>query len=149
MIAIGSVGAGVGQWAAQKLGYDSVAAQTASAYLCGYIPGYAVMFEREFRKNRDKYPRRLSKPFGNFVGTFLASDYVADLSTFTPLFIASNAYLINNSDMPALPRTLLLWNGLGLVYTSVMAGLHPTMQRVNNAINRGIKRTYNKIKGKK
>ena len=148
-VLISSVGSATAQWIAQRMGYNGATAQTVAGYIGGYGTAYPYFFGSEFLRNRDKYPRLFSREFGKFVGTFLAADYVADLSTFSPAFIASNVWLTNHTDMHPLPKGLIAWNTAGLLYTSVMAGLHPAIQRVNNAINRGIKSVYHKIKRRK
>jgi hypothetical protein len=143
-----SIGSALGQWAVTKLGYDGKAATTAAAYVCGYIPGYITFFGTEFIRNRHRYPKLLSKEFGEFVGTFLAADYVADLSTFTPSFIAANLWLTDNTDLHPAVRGLAAWWTASLFYISSISALHPLARRINSSINNGIKKVYRKIRKK-
>ena len=147
-ILVSSVGAAAGQWAAQKMGYDSNAAMTAAAYVCGYIPGYSTFFGIEFLRNRDKYKKVFSKEFGEFAGTFMAADYVSDITTFTPVFIASNLWMANNTEIHPAVRSLIAWNSAGWLYLSTMSALHPLTRRINNSINEGVRKTFKKIRGK-
>lgn len=149
-ILISSLGSATAQWIAQRMGHDGATAQTIAGYIGGYGTGYPFYFGSEYLLHKDRYPKGIiSRDFGRFVGTFLAADYVADLSTFTPTFIGLNAYLTNNTDMEPFPRGLVAWNTAGILYTTVMAGLHPAIQRVNSAINRGIKSAFSRFKKRK
>ncbi|MGV8142208.1 MAG: hypothetical protein ACP5NS_01065 [Candidatus Pacearchaeota archaeon] len=149
-IFVSSLGSATAQWLAERMGFEGTTAQTVAGYIGGYGVGYPFYFGSEYILHKDRYPRGiLSKEFGKFVGTFLAADYIADLSTFTPTFIASNAYLADHTDIAPFPRGLIAWNTAGVLYTTVMAGLHPAIQRVNQAINRRIKSVYHKLKKKK
>lgn len=149
-VLISSLGSATAQWIADRMGFDGTTAQTIAGYIGGYGTGYPFYFGSEYLLHKERYPKGIiSKEFGKLVGTFLAADYVADLSTFTPTFIGSNAYLANNTDIAPFPRGLIAWNTAGLLYTSVMAGLHPAVQRVNSAINRGIKSVCRKLRKKK
>ncbi|MBP7708680.1 hypothetical protein KA107_03265 [Candidatus Pacearchaeota archaeon] len=146
-IGISSIGSAVGQWAAYKLGYeDNNLAMTASAYICGYIPGFTYFFTSEYLANKDKYPQFFSKEMGKFAGTFFAADYVADMTTFTPEFMATNVWLNNNTDLGPISRSLIAWNSCGMLYLSAMAGLHPLTRRITEKINKGITSLKKKIK---
>jgi hypothetical protein len=148
-VVISSIGAAGGQWLANHLGYDSNFAMTASAYVCGYIPGYSYFFGQEYIKNKKKYPKGIiSKEFGEFVGTFMASDYVADFTTFTPAFIASNLWMANNTEIHPALRSIIAWNSSAMLYISAMAGLHPVTRRVTQGINHGLESLVKKIKKK-
>lgn len=148
-VIISSIGAAAGQWAAHKLGYDSKAAMTATAYVCGYVPGFAYFFTSEYLTNKEKYPNGvLSKEFAHFAGTFMAADYVADLSTFTPAFISSNVWLADHTNLHPAVRSLVAWNTSALLYISAIAGLHPLARRATEKINKGIKKLGNILRKK-
>ncbi len=148
-LVVSSITSAVGQWAAMKLGYDSTAAMTAAAYVCGYIPGYATFFGLEYFRNKSKYPSGvLSKEFGEFVGTFMAADYVADLSTFTPAFIASNFWLANNTELHPAIRGIVAWDAASLLYISSISAIHPITRRINQSINTKIKSLYSRLVSK-
>lgn len=146
-IIISSVGSAGGQWFASSHGYDSNLAMTASAYVCGYIPGYTYFFGAEYVKNKLNYPNGIfSRKFAEFAGSFMAADYVADITTFTPAFITSNLWLSNNTDIHPAFRSLVAWNGSALLYLSMMAGLHPLTRRITGRINKGLESVFKKIK---
>jgi hypothetical protein len=144
-VAISAIGSAAGQWAATSLGYDSKLATTTAAYVCGYVPGFTTFFTMEYTRNREKYPRVFSKEFGEFVGTFLAADYVSDLSTFTPVFISSNLWMTDHTQIHPAMRSIIAWNVGALGYISAISALHPVARRLNQAINRGVKRIYKGI----
>lgn len=149
-VVVSSIGAAIGQELATRLGYDSKIATTAASYVCGYIPGYATFFGLEFFRNKDKYPRGIfSREFAHFAGTFLAADYVADITTFTPAFIASNIWLTDNTDLSPAARGLTAWNTSALLYICAIAGLHPLTRRITSSVNNTIKSVVKRIKGDK
>lgn len=149
-VIVSSIGAAVGQELATRLGYDSKLATTLSSYVCGYVPGYLTFFGLEFFRNKQKYPNGiLSKEFAHFAGTFLAADYVADITTFTPAFIASNLWLTDNTDLSPAARGLTAWNTSALLYICAMAGLHPLTRRTTSAVNGAIKSIAKRLKGDK
>ena len=143
-LGISMLGAAAGQWAITEMGYQSHFATTGAAYVCGYIPGYATFFTLEFLKNRAQYPKLLSRKFGEFVGTFLAADWVADVSTFTPAFIASNIWLTDHTDLHPAVRSLVAWGASSLLYISAMSALHPVARRANQKLNKGIKSLWHR-----
>ncbi len=148
-IIVSTAGAAFGQWAATRLGYEGKVATTSASYICGFIPGYITFFGLEFLRNRHKYPKLLSKEFGEFAGTFLAADYVADLSTFTPTFIAANVWLTDNTELSPAARGAIAWNSAGLLYISAISALHPLTRRITSSINKGVKHIYKKVFKKK
>ncbi|MEK6889007.1 MAG: hypothetical protein AABW80_02770 [Nanoarchaeota archaeon] len=149
-IVVSSIGAAIGQELATRLGYDSKLATTTASYVCGYIPGYTTFFGLEYWRNKNKYPKGVfSREFAEFAGTFLAVDYVADLTTFTPAFIASNLWLTDNTNLSPALRGLTAWNASALLYVTAMAGLHPLSRRATSAINKAVKSVVRKLKGTK
>jgi|SRR3989344_716530 len=147
---VSSVGSAAGQWAADRLGFNSTAAQTTAAYIGGYIPGYTYFFTQEYLRNKSKYPKGFfSREMGHFALTFLAADYVADLSTFTPAFISSNVWMKNNTEINPAIRSLIAWNGSGLLYIAAISAIHPLTKRITQSINNGVKYLGSKIKPKK
>ncbi len=147
-IVISSIGSAAGQYLANKFGYDSNAALTAAAYICGYIPGYSYFFSSEYRTNRENYPKFLSKEFGKFVSTFMAADYVADITTFTPAFIASNIWMTENTDINPALRSVIAWNAAAFLYMGTISALHPLSRRITDGINNNFKKIVGKIKRK-
>lgn len=147
-IVISSVASSVGQWAITELGYDSKAATTASAYVCGYLPGYSYFFLSEYHRHREHYGKLFSKKFGEFVGTFLAADYVADLTTFTPAFIAANVWMTDHTDFHPVVRGMLAWNGAALLYVSSISALHPLSRRINTSLNKRIRSLFHRLNNK-
>ncbi|MBI3333948.1 hypothetical protein HYZ97_00480 [Candidatus Pacearchaeota archaeon] len=146
-VVVSSIGAAAGQELATRLGYDSKLATTAASYVCGYIPGYLTFFGLEYWKNRGKYSDGLfSREFAHFAGTFLAADYIADIATFTPAFIASNIWLTDNTDLSPAVRGLTAWNTSALLYISAIAGLHPLTRRITSAVNNKVKSVVKKLK---
>ena len=143
---ISSVGSALSQWASVKMGYDSAAATTLAAYIGGYATGYSSVFGLEYLRHRQKYPRGiLSKEFGEFVGTFLAADYVADLTIFSPSFIFANVWLAHHTKIHPATRSLLAWNSAAFLYILGMAALHPGTRRINQSINKGVISLYQRL----
>ena len=148
-ILIASVGSATAQLGAQKLGFDTPSMMTAAAYLGGYVPGYCFFFGREYYKNKDCYPNgMLSKGFGEYVASFFAADYLADITTFTPAFIFSNIWLTNHTSLNPFSRGLLAWNGCALPYLAAMAALHPVTKRATEAVNKGIVSLVSTVKSR-
>lgn len=147
---ISATGCALGQWAAHKLGYDSPTAQTAAGYVCGYVPGFVAFFTREYLTNKKKYPRGvMSREFGHFVGTFLAADYLADFTTFTPTFVTSNALLTQHTTLHPVVRGIISWTAGATLYTAAIAGLHPVAKRATSALNSKIKKGITLFRKKK
>jgi len=146
-ILVSSVGAAAGQWAANELGYDSNVALTTAGYIAGTIPGYSYFFGSEFLSNRQNYPNGiLSKEFGEFAGSFMASDYLADLTTFTPAFVAGNVLLNENTDMSPFMNGVVAWNAASFLYLCTMSALHPVAERVTRSVNNKVRGLWKNIR---
>ncbi len=147
-VVVSSLGSALGQYGATELGYDTKFATTAAAYVCGYIPGYTTFFTLEYLKNQNKYPAVFSKEFGGFVSTFMAADYVADMLTFTPVFIASNIWLTDNTALNPALRSIIAWNTASVLYIASISALHPVTRRISQALNKHVRSLYQTVRKK-
>lgn len=144
-----TVGAAAGPEVAKNLGYNSEFASLAASYLIGYPMGYTTAFSIEYFRNRKKYGSIFSKEFGKYVYTFLASDYITDITVFQTTMLGSNFWLKENTELSEAARKAAAWLTGGFCWISAMAGMHPIARRVNEYINTSVKNLYHKFKDKK
>lgn len=119
-----------------------------SGYLGATAGGYGTFLSLEFRNNREKYPNGfLSKEMGKTFVDIASSDYLADVISYTPVFIASNHYLLNQEVGEGIAGSI----SAGIASTTyffTMCGLYDVFQRFTHRFNTLTKRALNKLKNK-
>ena len=145
-LVVSTIGAFYGPDVAQELGYTSEFSKILGTYILGYSMGYTTAFGIEYFRHKEKYPNGIfSKEFKDYIVSFIAADYVADLSVFQTTMLTANYLLGQYTEMNENTRKAAAWVGAGLCWISAMAGLHPITKRVNEYLNNTIKNVYHKL----
>lgn len=136
-----------GQEIAERFQIASEWAVQLSGYIGGTIGGYTTFLSLEYKNKKEKYPNGfISKEMGKTLVDLTSSDYLADMISFAPVFIAVNHQLLNDGVDPGVSGGVSALVG-STTYFFTMCGFYDGFQRLTNKVNSRIRKWYNSIKG--
>ena len=136
---------GLAQAGAQKMGFDTPAQMTLAAIVVTYPLYYSTVFVAEYIRNKPTY-QKSKKLFGKYMLDFLAADYVADLTSYTPIFVGTNLWLgKHDPQMQPIERNMIASIAGSTVYIINMAAFLPIIRKATEISNRAIESTYRAI----
>ncbi len=138
--------AAIGTWGGQEaLEYFNESREVvvqSTGYLSGLVVGYSVFLEREYKQNPEKYPNGFfSKDMLKTLGNFASADYVGDLVGFTPQFVFTNHYLLEQG-MDQGMSGLIAAGVASTSYYFAISALYGWTEQVSAAINKNIKKVF-------
>lgn len=113
-------------------------------YSAAFVTGWGTFLGLSYKNNSEQYPNGfISKEMGKTFGEAFSADYVADLVSYTPTFLAVNHQLLKHDVDPGLSG-LASAGAASTTYFFVMCALYDRSQALTQKINNGIKKLFGK-----
>jgi len=111
-----------------------------AGYFAALASGYVVFLGLSYKNKPENYPNGfISKEMGNTFATMASADYVADLVSYTPVFITVNHLMLNNGHS-GLVSGLCAAGAASTTYFFTVCGLYDRCQAAAKHINKGVRK---------